>query len=298
MRGAPRYWFPPNLHPTLRLGSYAFGSGMYLIRACEQNAPSSPIPGVGLGGLVPRTESAVLGGPPFTSADYSDFRTHGPHMRIDDLSAPSGRFVARICASVTTVDRCPGRGRALPAADNDFASVFAVPTEVGMGSAEAPAAATAVAHPAPSKESYTGTDAVETTGPTASAPASPGSPMPPTVKPSWDRISTRTHRRTATAASAAPPAVDYGFEPGGARRPFARRANTPPRVPRPRPGPPTAAIPAPAASSMPTVPIPSERDGAEPVGTLLLRLTPRLSDTPPAPAKLDALVDAAKISLR
>ena len=78
--------------------------------------------GVGLGGLVPRaasavlsglvphTESAVLGGLPFTSADYCDFRAHGPHMRIDDLSAPSGRFVARVSASVTTVDRCPGRG--------------------------------------------------------------------------------------------------------------------------------------------------------------------------------------------
>ena len=81
-----------------------------------------PPPGVGLGGLVPRTasavlgglvprtESAVLGGLPFTSADYCDFRTHGPHMRIDDLSAPSGRLVARISASVATFDRCPAAG--------------------------------------------------------------------------------------------------------------------------------------------------------------------------------------------
>ena len=91
----------------------------YLIRAGGLNALSSPIPGVGWGGLVPRTEGAVLGGLPFTSADYCDFRTHGSHMRIDDLSAPSGRFVARVSASVATVDRCPGRGRALPAADND-----------------------------------------------------------------------------------------------------------------------------------------------------------------------------------
>ena len=102
VRGAPQYWFPPNLLPTSRLGSYAFGSGIYLIRAGGLNAPSSPIPGVGLGGLVPRTESVVLGRLPFTSADYCDFRTHGPHMRIDDLSAPSGRFVARVSASVTT----------------------------------------------------------------------------------------------------------------------------------------------------------------------------------------------------
>ena len=72
-----------------------------------------------------------------------------------------------------------------------------------------------------------------------------------------------------------PPAVDYGFGPGGAPRPSARRANTPPRVPRPRPGPPTAVTPAPAASPVPTVPIPSDRVGAEPVGTPILRLNRR-----------------------
>ena len=45
--------------------------GIYLIRACGLNAPSSPIPGVGLGGLVPRTESAVLGRLLFTSANVA-----------------------------------------------------------------------------------------------------------------------------------------------------------------------------------------------------------------------------------
>ena len=74
-------------------------------------------------------------------------------MKIDDLSALSGRIVARVSASIATVDRCPGRGRTLPAADNDFASVFAVPSEVGTGSAEAPAAAMTVAQPTPSKSS-------------------------------------------------------------------------------------------------------------------------------------------------
>ena len=72
-----------------------------------------------MGGLVPRTEIVFLGGLSFTSADYCDFRTHGPHMRIDNLSAPSGRFVARVSASVSNVNRCPGRGRSFPAADND-----------------------------------------------------------------------------------------------------------------------------------------------------------------------------------
>ena len=182
-----------------------------------------------LGGLVPRTESAVLGGLHFISADCCDFRTHGPHMRIDDLSAPSGRFVARVSASVTTVDRCPGRGRTLSAADNDSLRSSPYPPRP----ARAPQKPLLPRRPLPSRllqrSPTQGTDAVETTGPTASAPASPGSPMPPTVKPSWDRISTRTRRRTATSAGAATPAVGYDFGHGGAPRPSARRANTPPR---------------------------------------------------------------------
>ena len=205
-------------------------------------------------------------------------------MRMDDLSAPSGRFVTRVSAPVATVDRCPGRERALPAANNGCASVFAVPTEVGTGSTEAPAAATAQ-----------GTDSVETTGPTASAPASPGPPEP---------------RRGSRLRTASPPGLigvqqqqmvlhpllpTMAFGPGGAPRPYARRANTPLRVPRPRPAPPTAATPAPAASAVPTVSIPSDRGRAEPVGTLLLRLTPPLGDTSPAPAKVDALDDAAEL---
>ena len=36
--------------------------GIYLIRVCGLNTPSSPIPGVSLDGLVPRTESTALGG--------------------------------------------------------------------------------------------------------------------------------------------------------------------------------------------------------------------------------------------
>ena len=212
-------------------------------------------------------------------------------MRIDDLSAPSGSFVAHVSASVATVDRCPGRGWALAAADNDFASVFDVPAEVGTGSAEAPTAATTVAQLTPSRSSTQGTDSVETTGPTASASALPGSPAPQTVKLSSNRISTRTRRRTAIASGNAPPAIDYGFGPGGAPQPSTRRATTPPGVPQPRPVPPTAATPAPAASPVPTVSIPSDRDRAEPVGAPLLRP----GDTPTAPTKLDALGDTAEL---
>ena len=207
-------------------------------------------------------------------------------MRIDGLSAPSGRFVARVSASVAAVDRCPGRQRVLPAADNAFASIFAVPTEVVAGSAEARAAATVVTQPTPSRTPKQGTD--------SGAPASAGSPGHPTVKPPSDRISAWTRRRTATAG-APPPAVDYGFGPGGAPRPSSRRAITPPRVPRPRPAPPITATPASVASSVPTMSIPSDRDRAEPVGTPLLRLSPELGDTAPAPAKLDVLDDAAEL---
>ena len=102
-------------------------SGKYLLRACRLNTPSSPIPGVGLGGLVPSTESAVLGGIPFTSADFCVFHTQGPRMRIEGLSS-SRSFVARVSGSVATDDCRHGRGRAFSAADNDLASVLAVPT--------------------------------------------------------------------------------------------------------------------------------------------------------------------------
>ena len=48
--------------------------GLYLIRACGLHTPSSPIPGIGLGGLMPN----ALGGLPFIFADFCDFRAHGP----------------------------------------------------------------------------------------------------------------------------------------------------------------------------------------------------------------------------
>ena len=147
----PAYRSPPQ--NTTAVGSSSLtpveDGGIFLIRACGLRTRSSPTPGVGLGGLVPRTESAVLGGLPFTSSDFRDFRTHGPRMRIDDLSALSGRFVARVSASVATVDRRPGLRVLSPAANAAFASVFVVPPGGDQGSAEAPAAATIVAQRAP-----------------------------------------------------------------------------------------------------------------------------------------------------
>ena len=54
------------------------------------------------------------------------------------------------------------------------------------------------------------------------------------------------------------------FEPGGAPRPSVRRVITPPRVPRPPPPASVVMAAAPVASSIPMVPIPSDRDRAGP----------------------------------
>ena len=118
---------------------------IYLIMACGLYTPSSPIPGVGLGGLMPRTESNALGGLLLTLADFCDFRTQGPRMRLDDLPTPSRSFVARVSASTATVDSSPGRGGGLRTADYDFASVFTVPSVANEDSAEALAATTSMA---------------------------------------------------------------------------------------------------------------------------------------------------------
>ena len=169
-----------------------------------------------MSGLVPHSESAVLGGLPFAASDFRDFRTHGPRMRIDDLSAHSGRFVARVTAAITVDDCRPGRGEHFSAADTAFASVFAVPSGGGTGSAEAPAAATSVAqHALPTSSISQGADFAEITDPAASASSPQGYPAPPTALPSSGRISTWARRRTAAAAGAEPPAADYGFGPAG-----------------------------------------------------------------------------------
>ena len=86
------------------------GGIIFLIRGCELRTRPSPNPGVGFSGQVPRPENAVLGGLPFATVDFRDFHAQGPRIRTDDRSAPSGRFVARVLAAVTTDDRHPGHG--------------------------------------------------------------------------------------------------------------------------------------------------------------------------------------------
>ena len=150
-----------------------------------------------LGGLVPRTEHAALGGLPVTSTAFYDFRTHEPRIRIDGLSAPPGRFVARVSASVATTEGCTGRGSISPAADTVSVSDFAISIEGGTGSAEALAASTPIAQPTYLSRSSTQKSApAATTGSTVSVSALLGTPAPP---------SSTTHRRTATTTGNAPP---------------------------------------------------------------------------------------------
>ena len=53
--------------------------GVFLIRACGLRNRSCPTPTVGMGGLVPRTESAVSDGLPSASSDFRDIRDFCAH---------------------------------------------------------------------------------------------------------------------------------------------------------------------------------------------------------------------------
>ena len=131
---------------------------------------------------MPQPDSAVLGGLLLTSTDFRDFRAYGPRMRIDDLSSPTGRFVARVSAFVGTGDDRLGRAPFWPAADATFTPVFAVPFEAN---------------------------------PPELPPRAPTPPSEASVAlPPAGRISTRTRRRTAAAAGAVQPPVGHGFGPG------------------------------------------------------------------------------------
>ena len=130
------------------------------------------------------------------STEFHDFLTREPRVRIDGLSAPPGRFAARVSVSVATAEFYTGRGSISPATDTVFASVSAMPTEGGTGSTEARVAATTVAQPSPlSRSSTQETYSAATTGSTVSVSAFFGTPALP---------SAATRRRTATSTGNAP----------------------------------------------------------------------------------------------
>ena len=83
--------------------------GIFLIGACGFRTRASPIPGFWFewAGSPPRER--CLGWAPFCLFGFAYFRTRGPCMGIDDLSAPSVIFLVRVTAAVTTDDCHPDR---------------------------------------------------------------------------------------------------------------------------------------------------------------------------------------------
>ena len=139
---------------------------------------------------MPQPDAAVLGGLPLTSTCFRDFRAHGPHMKIDELLAPTERFIARVSAFVGTRDDRLGYAPFWPATDATFNPVFAVPSEAT---------------------------------PSELPPRLPTPPSETSVSlPPTGRISTWTRRRTAAAVGAAQPA---GFGPRRVPQTSPSRAN-------------------------------------------------------------------------
>ena len=97
-----------------------------LVKAFGLLTPYTSIPGIMVGRLVPQPDSAVLGGLPLTFTDLRDISAHGSSMRIDVLSTPTGRFVARVSAFVAVGNDGLGRSPFWPAADATFTPVSGV----------------------------------------------------------------------------------------------------------------------------------------------------------------------------
>ena len=95
---------------------------VFLIRSHDLLLGGPTAVRVGLGGLAPSDPSSGLGG-----GDFQEFRQHGPRMRVDDLDAPSGEFVARAPLHVAS----RGANWVFPVnactSDSLAASVFTVP---------------------------------------------------------------------------------------------------------------------------------------------------------------------------
>ena len=190
--------------------------GIFIILACGLRTRSSPTPGGGLGGLVPRPENTAFGWTHFRLFGFSRFSRAHTLGRVDNLFDPSWRYIDRLSAAVTTADRHSGRGEHFPVVDTAFASFVSMLSEGGTVSAEAPAAATAVAqHITYPTSTPQGADSSVITDRAAFIPSPPGDPGSWTAVPPSGRTSTWTRRQIATGAGAASLPVDYGFGPGG-----------------------------------------------------------------------------------
>ena len=149
--------------------------------------------------------------------------------------------------------------------------------------------------PTHSRSWVQGTDSVESTGPTASVSTSPSSPAPQTMTQFSDRISTRTRRRSETAACKAPPAVDYSFRARWSPSAIFQTSYNP-----------TASLTAAAGSARRRDPCSCRLAGPHGAasvrppprrasGTPLLRLAPSPGGMPTASTWSDALGDAAEL---
>ena len=100
---------------------------IYLIRSGGFVLDGPPTLSPGLGGLAPSSHSIGLGGLPLSQADFRDFREHGSRMRIDDLDAPYGEFVALAPISVFPRGSSRTLTSSMHAASDPAGSVFVVP---------------------------------------------------------------------------------------------------------------------------------------------------------------------------
>lgn len=201
---------------------------------------------------MPRPDSAVLGWDHFVPSYF--LRGRGSRMRVRDLSSARGGGCSSLVFLVSS---------SLPVMAASAARQFPLPPT--LPSEQLFAAPLGITHSTASPTSPAqGTDSALIIDPAASTPSLPGPPTPPTPSgitvslPPWGRTSTWTCQRLVARTGAAQPAVDYVFELGGVSRSSARRAGTPPRVPRPRSplavaeDPPRAVTPAPTLFTEPS----------------------------------------------
>ena len=223
---------------------------------------------------MPCTEHGAFGGLPLICTASHYFRTHGPRIRIGGISAFPGILIVRVSASVATTEGSPGRGSILLAADKFIPSVSAIPIEGGTGSVKALAAATAIAQPTYiSRCSTQETAPAATTGSTVSVSAMLCTPAPPP----WT-----TRRPTATAMGNAPPLYIMDSGPAGPLGHIAKTKYNTAASPTAAAGSACCSDPCSCHSPVRTVPLPSDRDHAEPIwellsyGSRLLLVTRRL----------------------
>ena len=173
---------------------------IYLVRACGLHTPFTPVRGIGLGGLMPQPDSAVLGGLHFNSTDFRVFRAHGPRMGIDVLLLSGDLSPVFPLASIPVMTVSAVHHFGLP------------PTPLSLRFSRCPSVLLRQNYPAP-------------TPPSGASVA-----LPPS-----GRMSTRASRRTTAATGAAQPTDDHSFGPGRVTRSSSSRVDPPPRVPGPRP---------------------------------------------------------------